>query len=98
MFGLEIEDIEVIKKVLHKFPEIEKAFVFGSRALGNYKKGSDIDIALMAKDDIEESVTRISFELNEETVLPYYFDIVEYRTIENIELKRHIDEKGIQIL
>ncbi|MCX5774541.1 MAG: nucleotidyltransferase domain-containing protein [Fusobacteria bacterium] len=98
MFGLEAEDIETIKKVLYKFPEVEKAFVFGSRALGNYKKGSDVDIALIAKDDIAESVTRISYKLNEESYLPYYFDIVEYRAIENTELKQHIDEHGIRII
>lgn len=50
-------DIEYIKKALIKFNEIEEAVVFGSRAMGNYKKGSDIDIVI-----IGELVTSKIFE------------------------------------
>ena len=44
MFGLIERDIEYIVKAMKKFNEIEKAIVFGSRAIGNYKKGSDVFI------------------------------------------------------
>ncbi|MFA9560242.1 nucleotidyltransferase domain-containing protein [Evansella sp. AB-rgal1] len=46
MFGLREEDIQYIKDVLSTYDEDENAFIFGSRAIGNYKKGSDIDIAV----------------------------------------------------
>lgn len=39
-------DIEAIKEIIGRFPEIENAFLFGSRAKGNSGNGSDIDIAL----------------------------------------------------
>ncbi|WP_204226487.1 nucleotidyltransferase domain-containing protein [Clostridium botulinum] len=49
MFGLLERDIKYINEVLDKFEEIEKAIIFGSRAMGNYKKGSDVDIAIIGK-------------------------------------------------
>ncbi|MGG7058087.1 nucleotidyltransferase domain-containing protein [Clostridium tertium] len=49
MFGLLDKDINYIKEALSKFSEIEKGIIFGSRAMGNYKKGSDIDLALIGE-------------------------------------------------
>ena len=46
MCGLLDRDIKYIRKALEKYDEIEKAVIFGSRAMGNYKKGSDVDIAI----------------------------------------------------
>lgn len=43
MFGLLDRDIEYIKDAISKFETIEKAIIFGSRAMGNYKKGSDVE-------------------------------------------------------
>jgi predicted nucleotidyltransferase len=45
-FGLTHSDLHAIKQVLAKYPQIEQAIIFGSRAKGNYKPGSDVDIAL----------------------------------------------------
>ena len=47
MFGLLDRDIKYIIKALEQHDEIEKAIIFGSRAMGNYKKGSDVDIACL---------------------------------------------------
>ena len=44
MYGLLDRDIKYIIKALEQHDEIEKAIIFGSRAMGNYKKGSDVDI------------------------------------------------------
>ena len=58
MFGLIERDIEYIVKAMKKFNEIEKAIVFGSRAMGNYKKGSDVDIAIIG-DGIDRRLSLI---------------------------------------
>ena len=50
MFGLKHRDIENIQKALNMFPNITKAIIFGSRAMGNYKNASDIDIAVQLND------------------------------------------------
>jgi predicted nucleotidyltransferase len=97
MFGLSEKDIDYIKQAVKKFDEIDKAIIFGSRALGNYKKGSDVDIAIVGKKVSKNTITQLSEYLNEIYPLPYFFDIVNYNEISNKELKKHIDRVGIVI-
>ena len=92
-FGLTDDDIEQAQQVFLSFSDIATVTLFGSRAMGNYKRGSDIDLAL--KGDITTSlVTQVSAKLNEETSLPYFFDVIDYHTITNAELRDHIDQYG----
>lgn len=49
MYGLKSETISDIGKVLAKYPEIEKVILYGSRAMGNHRPGSDIDLTLAGK-------------------------------------------------
>ncbi len=93
-FGFKIGDLDLIITVIQKYPQIEQAIVFGSRAKGNYKTGSDVDIAL--KGDIDwEIVSNLNNDLNEETTLPYMFDVLDYNSIDNIALREHIDRIGV---
>ena len=96
-FGLLERDIEEIFSVLEKFSKIEKAIVFGSRAKGNYKNGSDVDIALKGRDLDFETISQVSYLLNEETQMPYKFDVLNYHSIKEPELKNHIDRIGIEL-
>jgi predicted nucleotidyltransferase len=93
-FGFETGDLETILAVIKQYPAVEQAIIFGSRAKGNYKKGSDVDIAL--KGDINFNIiSRINSTLNEETNLPYKFDIINYAQIDNLALSEHINRVGI---
>ncbi len=92
--GLTCDELEEITTILNKFPQISSAILFGSRAKGSYKKGSDVDIALVGE-NLDTVITKISYQLNEESTLPYYFDFIDYKTITNIDLKDHIDRVGI---
>jgi len=94
-FGLKEGDIEQIIQVLANCIEIKKAVVFGSRAKGNYKAGSDIDLAIWSEN--AGAVLKTDGKLNDETLLPYQFDLVNYDTINNEALKEHIDRIGIEI-
>jgi predicted nucleotidyltransferase len=96
-FGLLTRDIKSIIGVLRIFPEIEKAVIFGSRAMGNYKKGSDIDIAIYGQGITNQLVIKIRSILNEEQPIPYFVDLVGYNVITNENLKKHIDTFGIEI-
>ena len=49
MYGLLDRNLKFILEAISKYPEIEEVIIFGSRAMGNYKKGSDIDLALKGK-------------------------------------------------
>ena len=72
--------------------------LFGSRAKGTYKAGSDIDIAIKGSNIDHKLVMALSTRLNEETTMPYFFDIVHYDGITDPELRAHIDRVGKQIL
>ena len=96
-FGLKVEDINTILSILKKETDIEQAVIFGSRAKKIYKTGSDVDIALKGINVNHETVNQISYILNEETSMPYKFDIVDRSKISNPKLAEHIDEIGISI-
>ena len=94
-FGFKNGDLETILQILSKFPGIKRAVIFGSRARGNYQSGSDADIAVWIVDD--DSISQLSGILNDEILLPYKFDVLNYDKIDNTELKKQIDQTGIEI-
>lgn len=93
-FGLRKADIDYILKTIKKFPEIEKAVIFGSRAKGNYKPGSDVDLAIYGENVTFDTVSALKGLLEEEGPLPYFFDVVDYTHLSHKELKEHIDRVG----
>jgi uncharacterized protein len=96
-FGITEQSFKYIIESLRAYKEIEKAIIFGSRAIGNYKKGSDIDLSITGEDVTDETVLSLSTKLNQELPIPYYFDIINYNTTDNINLKEHIDRFGTEI-
>lgn len=96
-FGLLDTDVESIIKALSDQPKVETAYIFGSRAKGNFKNGSDVDIALKGEKLDFGTVSQISYLLNEETNMPYKFDVLNYHTIKEPELINHIDRVGIEV-
>lgn len=94
MYGLLDRDLDYILNGLKRFPQIDKAVIFGSRAMGNYKKGSDIDLAIMG-DGIKSNILTELFDyLSEVCPIPYFFDLLHYESIDNPKLKEHIDNYG----
>lgn len=96
-FGLSQNDIAYIIEVIQDFTEVEKAMIFGSRAMGNYKKGSDVDIALIGDKVNFSIVAAIKDKLQEESPMPYLFDIVDFTHSDSDVLKQHIKQYGIEI-
>ncbi len=92
-FGFKTGDFELITNVIAQFDTVQKAALFGSRAKGNYKQGSDVDIAIWLEG--EDITPHINGLLNDETILPYTFDVLNYQTIINKDLTEHIDRVGI---
>ncbi|WP_432404596.1 nucleotidyltransferase domain-containing protein [Wukongibacter sp. M2B1] len=97
MFGLLDRDMKYILEAIGELEEIESVILFGSRAMGNYKKGSDVDIAVVGKDVKIETISKLSESLNEIYPLPLFFDVINYGEISNDKLKEHIDTYGIEI-
>lgn len=91
--GLNNSDIKKIQSVLNLHSEIEKAILFGSRAKGNYKPASDIDLTLVGNDLTLTIQQKIENELDD-LLLPYKFDISIYHIITSNELVAHIERVG----
>src|SRR5215210_5579879 len=94
-FGLKDDDVETIVDIISQHDEIDEAIIFGSRAKGNYKTGSDIDIALKGSKVNHVTTGNLSYLLNEETLMPYKFDVLNYHTVTNEDLMKHIDRVGV---
>lgn len=95
-YGLEDRILEKINHVFSKHSKIQKVLLYGSRAKGNYKNGSDIDLTLVG-DDLEiKDLSKIIFEL-EELYLPYSFDVSIFDKLQNSDLVDHINRVGIAI-
>ena len=97
-FGLRQQDVVEITNILCEFPAVEEALIFGSRAKGTYKKGSDIDIAVKGSEIDHKLVMTLASRFNEETTLPYFFDIVHYDALTDPQLRAHIDRVGKRIV
>ena len=93
-FGLEEEVIIKIQNVFSQFPEIEKAILYGSRAKGNYKPASDIDLSLVGTKLTLSVLNKIDWALDD-LFLPYTFDLSVYSMLENKNLLEHIKRVGI---
>ena len=91
-FGLKTSVIQKINGIFACYPQIEKAVIYGSRAKGNYRHGSDIDITLFG-DLTLQHLNRISSQLDD-LLLPYFIDLSIYKDIDNIALIEHIDGVG----
>lgn len=95
MFGLTDTDLEIVVSILRSHTEIDTALIFGSRAMGNYKPGSDIDLALQGTAVNDNLADTINIELNERSPLPYKFDVIAYTNELSTALKKHIDTHGV---
>jgi len=96
-FGIADKSWRLILATIKEHSEVQEALLFGSRAMGNYKKGSDVDIALKGKKLNWKVVSDISAELNERLPLPYFFDVVNVDSVEEQGVKDHIDQFGVPI-
>lgn len=96
-FGLREEDLEYIIRKISEFDEIEAAYIFGSRAKGNFKKSSDIDIAIQGEKISFDTLSKLHYFLEDEGPMPYLIDIVNLDKTDNRELIDHIERVGVKI-
>lgn len=95
-FGISNQSYQLLIKTFDALPEIEKVIIFGSRAKGNYKNGSDIDLAILGTNCTPEVAINVSGKLNEELPIPYFIDVIDYTSLKQPQLKEHIDRVGVE--
>ncbi|WP_257812379.1 nucleotidyltransferase domain-containing protein [Aggregatibacter actinomycetemcomitans] len=92
-FGLSDKSIEQIHSILRKYPEIETAVIYGSRAKENYREGSDVDLTLKGGNLTYSVLLKIAGELDDSDS-PYLFDLSIYHQLPNPDFIEHIDRVG----
>lgn len=80
MFGLKEYVIDDIKKVLLKHDDIEQALIFGSRARGDYKNTSDIDLAIFSDDILSRKLNLLRDDLYMLDII-YKIDVVDFNRL-----------------
>ena len=95
-FGLSSLTLSKLDSVFHKHAPIEAVLIYGSRAKGNYKRGSDIDLTIKGALLSFSELMQIEDEIDD-LYLPYQVDLSQYETIENSDLLDHINRVSITI-
>ena len=93
-FGLTEQTIEKIGGVLAQHPQVEKAVLYGSRAKGNFKNGSDIDLTLQGNGLGYDELLKIMGELDD-LLLPYMIDLSIFHQLTHQDLIDHIRRVGV---
>lgn len=95
-FGLNDKTTKAIKGVLNQHQPVGRAIIYGSRAKGNYRTGSDIDLTLVAAEG-ETLDLNLLFKIDDaldNLLLPYSFDLSIFSDIDNPALVEHIQRVG----
>jgi len=95
-FGLRAEVLEQLNELFKSHPEIVTVVLYGSRAKGTYRPGSDIDITIKGEHFNDSLVGKLAEEIDD-LLLPYSFDISSWSQIDNPDLLSHIERVGIVI-
>jgi uncharacterized protein len=93
-FGLSEKNIAAVRQILERYPSIEKAIIYGSRAKGNYKHGSDIDLTLFGNALDHQTLSDIAWALDESDI-PHTVDLSIFAHIDNLALREHIERVGL---
>lgn len=93
--GLSPETIKKINAVFARYPKIQIVKLYGSRAKGNFRHGSDIDLTIMGDSLSASQLPGIETELDD-LLLPYKIDVSLFRQIEHSDLVDHIERVGIE--
>lgn len=92
--GLPTHAIEALQKVFHQYPQIDSVWLYGSRAKGNWRNGSDIDLTIM--DNGLTLAQQLTLENQiDDLLLPWSVDLSRYSDIDNPALIDHIKRIGI---
>lgn len=94
--GLSRDTLKEVERVLALHPEVEAAILYGSRAKGNHRHGSDIDLALTGLDLSHTLMTRIAEDFDDGP-LPYRFDLSVLDQIRHEPLLDHIRRVGVRL-
>lgn len=94
--GLDSNTVNILKAIFSKYSKIEKVILYGSRAKGNFKPGSDIDLTLIGESLTADDLLNLQSEFYDSPI-PYMVDLSLFHHLDNKDLIEHIDRVGIEL-
>ena len=95
--GLSAQTLQKIRDVFVRYPQVEETVLYGSRARGNYKNGSDIDLTLRGSTELTLTIlSQIANDLDDQ-LLPYTIDLSIFKNIRNPEMIEQIKRVGVAL-
>ena len=95
-FGLSAATLDKLNSVFAQHSAIHTVLIYGSRAKGNYRTGSDIDLCIKGGEIPFAEFMQIENQIDD-LMLPYTVDLSQYKQLNNAELVAHIDGVGVDI-
>ena len=93
-YGLPDRTLDTLDAIFRKYPGIKEAVLYGSRAKGNCRRGSDIDLSLKTADTFNfTDLLHIAGDFDDSDI-PYFVDVSIYEKLSNPDLKAHINRVG----
>jgi predicted nucleotidyltransferase len=93
-YGLSDNTLNILDSIFGKYPGIKQVILYGSRAKGKYRNGSDIDLSLKTWESFTfNDLLHISGDFDDSDI-PYFVDVSIYDKLSNLDLKAHIDRVG----
>lgn len=93
-FGLPDKTVAIIRRILADVPAVKKAVIYGSRAKGNFRPGSDIDLTLYGEGLDLRMLEEIAARLDESPI-PYQVDLSIFDRLDHAGLREHIERVGV---
>lgn len=94
-YGLPLAAVHKILAIFDNYPEIDKVWIYGSRAMGTYRSASDIDLCIESLSLTLRQLLSIENQLDD-LLLPWKVDLSLKKSIDNSELLAHINQYGQQ--
>lgn len=93
-FGLSEKTMATIRAIYAQFPQIKRVILYGSRAKGTFRTGSDIDMTIVATPEFDFSLLAKINTLFYNSSLPYLVDISDFSKLTDPDLLAHIKRCG----
>jgi len=95
-FGLKEDRLNKIRRVLARYPQVKRAVIFGSRARGDFRPNSDIDLAVYLVDSEDKMPGELLLEIDDAAGI-YKIDVIDMLRLNNKTLRQRIEEEGVEI-
>jgi predicted nucleotidyltransferase len=96
-YGLPEQALQRLLETLYRNPTVDRVVLYGSRAKGNYRPGSDIDLCLFAPAMTLPELLRLGVDIDE-LLLPWKVDLSLWHQIDNPGLRAHIERVGRDLI